>query len=216
MRLFERAQQALAAKDYPTAESGFKEFLKLDPNSAAAYTNLGVVYLRTGRFPQAIRALETAKRLDPQMVGVDLNLGLAYYRMQDFRRAIPYFQRVLAANPDSVQAHYLLGMSHFMLKQYGPEVTALEPIRDQEQDDLDFLYMLAIAYGQLKRSNDSARTCEQLVRVGGDTPHLHLLMGKVYLDTYQNSKAEDELASAVAGDPRCPLRTMTLAFFTSA
>jgi Flp pilus assembly protein TadD len=91
-----------------------------------------------------------------------------------------------------------------MLKQYGPEVTALEPIRDQEQDDLDFLYMLAIAYGQLKRSSDSARICEQLVRVGGDTPHMHLLMGKVYLDTYQNAKAEDELVSAVAGDPTMP------------
>ncbi len=46
---FERAQQALAAQNYPAAERGFKEFLKLDPNSAAAYTNLGVVYMRTGK-----------------------------------------------------------------------------------------------------------------------------------------------------------------------
>ena len=136
--VFERAQRALTAKDYPSAESGFKEFLKLDPNSAAAYTNLGVVYLRTGRFAQASRALETAKKLDPQMVGVDLNLGIAHYRMQDFRRAIPYFQRVLAADPNSVQAHYLLGMCHFMLREYAAQLAALEPIRDQGKDDLDF------------------------------------------------------------------------------
>ena len=58
---FERAQQALAAQDYPAAEQRFKDFLKLDPNSAAAYTNLGVVYMRTGKSDEAIRALETAK-----------------------------------------------------------------------------------------------------------------------------------------------------------
>src|SRR6266699_2173204 len=50
---FERAQQALMAQDYAGAERGFKEFLKLDPNSAAAYTNLGVVYMRTGKLEEA-------------------------------------------------------------------------------------------------------------------------------------------------------------------
>src|SRR5256884_6639684 len=35
--LFERAAQALAARDYATAERGFREVLKLDPRSAAAY-----------------------------------------------------------------------------------------------------------------------------------------------------------------------------------
>ncbi len=130
---FEHAQQSLAAKDYAGAEHGFKEFLKLDPQSAAGYTNLGVVYLRTGKSEEAIQAFETARKLDPHMVGVDLNLGLAYYRKQDFGHAVPYFEHLLAADPDSVQAHYLLGMSHFMRKEYDPEVTALEPIRNQEQ-----------------------------------------------------------------------------------
>ena len=128
---FGRAQQALAAKDYADAERGFKEFLKLDPNSAAAYTNLGVVYMRTGKPDDAIRALETAKKLDPSMVGVDLNLGLLYYRKQDFKDAVPYFERLVKAQPDSVQARYLLGMSHFMLRDYRSAVADLEPIRDQ-------------------------------------------------------------------------------------
>src|SRR5579859_3410414 len=99
---FARAQQALAAKDYADAERGFKDFLKLDPNSAAAYTNLGVVYLRTAKPDEAIKVFEIARKLDPGMVGVDLNLGLAYYRKQDFSRALPYFQHVVAAEPASL------------------------------------------------------------------------------------------------------------------
>jgi tetratricopeptide (TPR) repeat protein len=38
--------------------------------------------------------------------------------------------------------------------------------------------------------------------VGDDTPHLHLLLGKAYLDLSENSKAETELLKAVEGDPR--------------
>jgi len=118
---FERANRALAAKDYPSAEQGFKDFLKLDPQSAAAYLDLGVVYMRTGRPDEAIRTLETAKKLDPHMVGIDLNLGLIYYREQDLKRAIPYFERVVKAKPDSLQAHYLLGLSHFVSGSTAPQ-----------------------------------------------------------------------------------------------
>jgi len=187
---FERAQQALATKDYLAAERGFKDFLKLDPNSAAAYTNLGVIYMRTGKPEEAMRALETARKLDPNMVGIDLNLGLLYYRKEDFKHAVPYFERLVKAQPDNVQAHYLLGMSHFMLRDYAAAVADLEPIRDQEQDDLDFLYMLGIAYGQIKRNAESRQTFAMLVRAGGDTPHLHLLLAKAYLDLYENPKAD--------------------------
>ncbi len=45
--IFFKAQHALVAKDYPAAERGFLEVIKLDPRSAAAYSDLGVVYLRT-------------------------------------------------------------------------------------------------------------------------------------------------------------------------
>src|SRR2546422_3381501 len=39
--LFEEAQRALAAGDYASAEKGFREVLKLEPRSAAAYSGLG-------------------------------------------------------------------------------------------------------------------------------------------------------------------------------
>ena len=44
---FESAENALLNKDYASAEKGFQEVLRLDPHSAAAYSNLGVVYMRT-------------------------------------------------------------------------------------------------------------------------------------------------------------------------
>ena len=45
--VFQSAQNALLNKNYAGAEKAFQEVLRLDPHSAAAYSNLGVVYMRT-------------------------------------------------------------------------------------------------------------------------------------------------------------------------
>jgi len=208
--VFESAQRAFAAGDYKSAESGFQEVLKLDPNSAAAYINLGVVYMRTEKLDAAIEALETAKKLAPSMVGIDLNLGLAYYRKKDYSQAIPYFATVLSADPHSLQARYLKGMCHFAADDYAAVVETLEPIASDQQDDLGFLFALAISYGKLNREEDSKKTFAQLVRAGGDSANMHLLMGKAYLDQRQNDKAQVELGKALAGDPKMPFAHFNL------
>src|SRR6516164_1023899 len=155
--VFESAQRALAAGDYRSAESGFREVLKLDPQSAAAYVNLGVVYMRTQKFDAAIKALESAKKLAPTMAGIDLNLGLAYYHKKDYPQAIPHFAAVLAADPHSLQARYLKGMCHFALDDYAAVVDTLESIARGQQDDLGFLFALGVSYAKLKRAEDAQR-----------------------------------------------------------
>ena len=112
---FEAAQQALQAGRFVAAEAGFREVLRLDPRSAAAYANLGVVYLRMERFPAAIKALDQAAQLAPQVAGIQLNLGLAYIRQSQFQQAIPHFRRALELTPQQDQARYLLGLSQYMV-----------------------------------------------------------------------------------------------------
>ncbi len=130
--LFNEAQHALAAGNYAQAERPFRDLLKIAPRSAAAYSNLGVVYLRTNRIDSAIGAFKEAKRLAPRVLGIDLNLGLAYYKKQSFREALPYFERVLGKNPSNDQARYVKGMCHFMLDEYEATTQTLEPLRAKE------------------------------------------------------------------------------------
>ena len=54
--IFEQAQRALDARDYAAAEQGFRAVLKIDPQSAAAYSNLGVVYMRRNEYGRAVEA----------------------------------------------------------------------------------------------------------------------------------------------------------------
>ena len=195
-RIAEDGQRALASGEYAVAERDYKRLLTLGVRSASVYSDLGVVYMRTGRLDPAIQAFQEAKSLAPSVVGIRLNLGLAYFRKQEFRRAAAYFADVLASDPNSVQARYLKGVCHFMLDDFADAVAAFEPLQSQEQGDLEYLFMLGTSYGMLQRTEDSLRIFEHMVEIGGDAPHLHLLLGKAYLALGQHDQAAVELKSA--------------------
>jgi len=199
--LIMQGQKALAEKQYTTAEQDFTRLLQLGVRTAPVYSNLGVVYMRVGKIDKAITMLDKARNLAPTVPGIRLNLGLAYLREQEFKLASRSFAEVISLDPNDLQAQYLKGMCDFMTDDFQAAVDSLQPIFDQEQTDLEYLFMLGISYGMLKRDEDSQRTFAHLVEVGGDTPHLHLLLGKAYLALGQLSEADKELQQATKGEP---------------
>ena len=202
--LFAQGQRALAAANYAEAEHDFDRVLEMGFRSAPVYTNLGVVYLRTGRLDSAISVLKKAKELAPGMTGIDLNLGLAYYRQREYQQAESYFATVVAADAANVQARYLKGECHFMMDEFDAAIAALSPIQDAEQNDLEYLFMLGISLGKVKRPAEAQRTFARLIDAGGETPHLHLLLGKAYLALENYQKARTELEKSAADSSKLP------------
>ena len=81
--LIEHGQKALAEKQYAAAEQDFTRLLQLGVRTAPVYSNLGVAYLRLGKFDKAIQMLQQAQKLAPNVAGIRLNLGLAYFRERE-------------------------------------------------------------------------------------------------------------------------------------
>ena len=99
--LFAQGAQRLQSGDLAGAEAAFQAVAHMDPSSAAAYSNLGVIAMRQKRWAEALKQFHKAQQLDPAMIGVRLNTGLTYYRMNDFPAAAPEFAAVLASEPAS-------------------------------------------------------------------------------------------------------------------
>ena len=166
----EHGQRALAEGQYATAEHDFQRLLKLGVRSASLFSNLGVVYLRAGRFDEAIEAFLKAKALAPGVSGIRLNLGLAYFRKHQFKLAASNFGDVISYDPNNLQARYLKGICDFMMDDFHAAIADFEPIQIAEQDDLEYLFMLGTSYGMLKRTDDSLRVFQRMIEAGGDTP----------------------------------------------
>lgn len=207
---FEEGQKALQDGDLDTAEAAFRKVLAVDPRSAGAYANLGVVAMRRKEWDRALGFLQKAAKLAPNVSGIRLNIGLVKFRRGDYAEAIPPLSSVVRDQPDSVQARYLLGLCDLLTERYADAVAALRPLWPQKENDFMYLYAVSIAADGAAQKELSERALTQLVNVGGDSPEFHLMLGKAYLNQQETQKAVEELQRAASKNPNLPFVHLNL------
>jgi tetratricopeptide (TPR) repeat protein len=178
---FQSGQAALQSGDLDAAEKAFRQVLIADPNAGAAYANLGVVSMRRKDWDAALGNLKKAEKLSPKIPGIRLNIALAEFRQQNYREAIPYLQSVVREDPNSTQAHYLLGLCQVFTLDYAAAANTLDSLWPQLSSDVMYLYVLGMAANRAGDKSLDDKAMKQLVAVGGDSPELHLILGKSYL-----------------------------------
>jgi len=203
-RLFQLGQDALAHGQLEEAERDFRRVLQLDPQSGAAYANLGVVWMRRKQWTKALEMLHKAEHLMPGSPGIRLNLGLAYYRQNEFLQAIPQFESVVHDQPDALQPRYLLGLCYFFAERYGDATATLEPLWERESGQLPYLYVLSNAAHRAGRKELDDRATTQLIKLGDGSPAYRLFVGKYHLNLEHYDAALAEFRAAEAADPKLP------------
>jgi tetratricopeptide (TPR) repeat protein len=83
----------------------FTHALRVNPQSALAYNNLGWALARQGQLDQAIVYYTQALQLKPQMLEAHYNLGDALGAQGKFDEAIEHYTRVLAVKPTWAEVH---------------------------------------------------------------------------------------------------------------
>jgi tetratricopeptide (TPR) repeat protein len=201
-KLFQAGQDALNQGRLDEAERDFRAVLALNPQSGAAYANLGVVSMRRKQWTRAVAFLRAAERLMPQEPGVRLNIGLAYFRQNDFLKAIPPFESVVREKPDAPQPRHLLGLCYFFAGRWADAANTLEPLWPQESGQLDYLYVVSISAHRAGLKDLDEKATAQLIRTGEGSPEFHLFMGKAHLNLEQYDLALAEFQAAAAANPK--------------
>ncbi len=108
----------------------FQFAIYLDAANAAAYNNLGKVYLfYQNRIDIAIIQFMKAIELKPGYTDPVINLAAAYIRGKRFRDAVPLLETVLTKEPGRLDAHYNLGAAYHCLSDTGAANRELDVIR---------------------------------------------------------------------------------------
>lgn len=80
------------------------------PDHAGPWTNLGIIYAKSNRRPQAIDALLKAATLNGQNKIAFNWLGILYRETGDLNRSRLSYEKALGIDPDYALAHYNLGV----------------------------------------------------------------------------------------------------------
>jgi len=202
---FEAGEAAMHSNQWAEAEKQFLKIVAMTPGDVGAHANLGVIYMRQQKWKRALDELHVAEKLAPQIPGIRLDIGLVYYRAGEYHKAISPFESVLRDQPDSEQARHLLGLCYTFDERYSEATGTLEPLWPTSNSDLSYLYVLAVSAGNADRHDLEERALARLLDVGQNSPALHLLMGKAYLNRGDDDKALAELEQAAQADPKLPM-----------
>lgn len=118
-----RGNRHLADGDFDEAAACYREALRLDPNFAEAYNNLGYVLKEQHRFVEAKVMLETALRLRPDLGPARLNMGIVLHALHDDDQAEDALRRAARLMPGNPECHWRLGDLLFAVDRCEAAVT---------------------------------------------------------------------------------------------
>jgi tetratricopeptide (TPR) repeat protein len=93
------------AKNYDKAIDELTQLLKINPLGAAGYNNnIGMCYLESGRYKEAIKYFNSAIKVSPDFSAAYNNLGDCYDKVGDKEKAIESYSKALEVDPNNQNA----------------------------------------------------------------------------------------------------------------
>jgi tetratricopeptide (TPR) repeat protein len=196
--LFQKARTLEQAGEWAGAEAAYRQYLKRDPASAEALSNLGVVLARQGKYEAAAESYGRALRLRPSLAALYLNLGIAYYKAERRDLAIEQFRIYLQKDPASRQARQLLATALLETDHFQEAAEVFETLLPS--DDFAVRLGLAAAYVRMSRNREAQRLLDELLG-REDSPQAQVLLGQALLAENRLEDAANAFRTALRLNP---------------
>lgn len=112
MELYATGRNRFEAGDVKGAIDAYLESIKLEPNSAEVFLNLGHAYLKAEKNGDAIKAFKQSVKLNPDQAESQYGLGVAFFRSGRHKEAADAFKKATTLNPSMAKAHYGLSLAY--------------------------------------------------------------------------------------------------------
>jgi len=198
---FQAARKAEKAKDLPTAVSEYREALKLKPEIAEAWVNLGLDLYVMKRDDEAITAFQQALKRKPDLEPANLFLGLVYLRTNQYEKAIQPLKKAISLNPRELNAYLNLCFADQEVGREEESVQVLQKAAELFSNNIEVLYNLGKVHADLME-----KSYKQMARVDDDSYRYHQVLGDSYelRRDFPNAQAEYKKALEKAPDPSPP------------
>jgi tetratricopeptide (TPR) repeat protein len=179
---------------YGDAVNAYRAAIRLKPDYAAAYTNLGFSLSRLERWQEACSAYENAIRLTPDDVDAHYNLGVALLVLGRPAAALREFRATVELTPRDADAHYNMGLALNSLGRHAEAVQAYREavrVRPDYADAWGNLGLTANLIGQYRESAHAFERAKALLPAYFDTRPLQR-------EAFEASRGHGALRSVVS------------------
>jgi Tfp pilus assembly protein PilF len=179
-RDYEEAHKDLTRHDSDAATRHLEEAVKLAPQFADAWNELGTIAYQTQHFPRAEECFREALKQDPQAFEPLVNLGGVLVTMRRAVDAWQYNAMAATARPNDALAQSQLGMNYFQLDDFDLAVKHLERARSIDPAHFSHPQMLlAEIYLRRDEKAKAAEVLEEFLKYHPDWPQAELMRQRI-------------------------------------
>ena len=150
------ASEAQAKGNFPAAAEYYRQAVKMSPNTAELWANLGLMDDLAGNSSEAIKSFSEAAHLNGSMYVPQLFLGIENLKLNRAETAIPFLQRAEQINPKDPQAPLALGRAFALSGKGDHSSDAYSRVIDLVPDDGNA--WLGLGMAELQQSSADDRT----------------------------------------------------------
>jgi arylsulfatase A-like enzyme/Tfp pilus assembly protein PilF len=190
--LFEQALNAMLDHDFDSAVPKLQEVLKLEPNTALAYVELGRAYVNTKQYDKALPPLRTAVEKLPKDALARFEYGRALVESGNWDEALPQLEVVLAQDPDSPDLHFNLALVYEHLQRIPEAMTQFQATLKLKPDHFRANLLLGRLYGMQGNGAAALPLLLQAAKLDPKSLEAHMFLANVYAELGQTANAMRE------------------------
>ena len=164
------------------AIDNYKQALKIKPDYAEAYYNMGVVLRVKGDLEEAINSYKQALNIKPDYAEVYNNMGNTLRDMGNLEEAIDSYKQLLKIKPDYPEAYYNMGVA---LSDMGNLEEAIDSYKQALKIKPDYakVYLsIGVALSDMGNLESAINSYKQLLKIKPDYAEAYYNMGVALSD----------------------------------
>lgn len=195
------AERLLRERRHGEAIGPLEHAIRLMPESAALFNDLGMACLFARRLPEAIAHLRRATTLRPGVAGTYYNLGIALEQAGDVPAALEALRRAVSLAPGLAEAHGLAGDLLIGAGQYEEAISAYERAMRASPSTTVGRLCAARALVLRERPQEAEAWLRQLIAKDGSCAEAHLMLGQLLGDAGRFDEATASFERTLVLDP---------------
>ncbi len=202
---FQQEEMDKASASYQEAVNKFEKFRR-------AWKNLGLIYVRSGDFEEAIPALTKVIELGGNDVLTYGLLGFAYSSTDNHLSAETAYRAAILLDAHTLDWKMGLARSLFKQQRYGEAVSLCDLLITEFPNRADLWLLQANAYIGLNQSDKAAINYEMVDRLGESTVDSLNMLGDIYVNQELYGTGVNAYVRAIEANPhRNPDRALRAA-----
>lgn len=190
-------REAMRHKEYAMAVAHYRVAVRLAPENARNYRNMGLALVSQERPEEALTAYREAMQLDPGLAAAHSDLALLYSKnFSQHLKAIELLDKALELEPQNKLYWYNLAHVYLTLGQYDKAVERFERVLDFDPHSALTLYSLGLALSKHGSHKAALDRLQQALEINPEYEDAYYQLGAVY-------RALGRLDEAAAAYERC-------------